>query len=177
MRIPPHSMEQDTFLNLLTCMKCYMIEDHTTRNCPKEANYKICSCCSSTNHTWQECSSEKKTCINCHGDHVSVAMQCPGRKEALNRKRKEMKEMKSTTYITITKQNQQPQITTTTATTPELFNMQAKTYSCMLYALFMDSANEGTFQEELDAVFEQNGLPKIKIPVSPFKSDSRSTGK
>lgn len=165
MRISPHSIEQDTFLNLVTCMKCYQVEDHTTRNCPKEATYKICSCCSSLDHTWQECKTEKKTCINCQGEHVSVAMQCPIRKEAMNKKRREMKESKVTTYATATKQNTQPQVTTTPTT--EVFNMQAKTYSCMLYALFMDSANEGTFQEELDAVFEQNGLPKIKIPKCP----------
>lgn len=165
MRISPHTMQQDTFLNLMTCMKCYMVEDHSTRNCPKEATYKVCSCCSSNNHTWQECTVERKTCINCQGEHVAVAMQCPVRKEAMNKKRKDLKETKGTTYAAITKLNSQPQISTTT--TPELFNMQAKTYSCMLYALFMDSANEGSFQEELDAVFEQNGLPKIKVPKCP----------
>lgn len=48
MRIPQYNIEQDTYHNLVTCMKCYEIETHTTRNCPQESTYKICSCCSST---------------------------------------------------------------------------------------------------------------------------------
>lgn len=45
--------------------------------------------------------------------------------------------------------------------------MQAKTYSCMLMAMFLDSANPGSFQEELDELFEKNGLPKVKITKNP----------
>lgn len=37
----------------------------------------------------------------------------------------------------------------------------------MLFALFLDSANQGTFQQELDEMFEKNGLPKIKITKNP----------
>lgn len=165
MRIASYNIEQDSFHNLITCMRCYQIEDHITKNCPKETTYKICSCCSSNTHTWQECNSEKKTCINCQGDHVTVAMQCPRRKEALNRKRKEAKEAKTITYSSITKQGTQPH--TTPIQTTDFYNTQAKTYSCMLFALFLDSANPGTFQEELDNMFEKNNLPKIKITKNP----------
>lgn len=37
----------------------------------------------------------------------------------------------------------------------------------MLYALFLDAANPGSFQDELNEMFERNNLPKIKITKSP----------
>lgn len=34
MRIPHFNVEQDTVFNLMTFMKCYQTENHSTRNCP-----------------------------------------------------------------------------------------------------------------------------------------------
>lgn len=165
MKIANYNIVQDTYVNITTCMKCYAIEEHTTRQCPKEASYKICSCCSATDHTWTECKAGVKSCINCGGDHVTVAMQCPKRKEAINTKRKEAKEIKTNIYSSVTKQAHTPQ--TINIPNSEVSIMQAKTYSCMLYAMFLDSTNPGTFQEELNELFEKNDLPKIKITKNP----------
>lgn len=140
-------------------MKCYTIEDHTTNNCPKDASYKVCSCCSE-DHIWTECRSDK-------GEHAAMAMQCPKRKEVTNRKRKEDKERK-TTYTSVSKQNLSvPNIPTTSS---DITTIQAKTYSCMLFAMFLDVANPGSCQEKLDEIFEKNNLLKIKITKNPPSS-------
>lgn len=94
-------------------------------------------------------------------------MQCPKRKEAINKKRRETKENKTITYSKITKQGSTTQVTPPPITTS--IEMQAKTYSCMLFAMLMDVANPATFQEELDEIFEKNYLPKIKITKTPLQ--------
>ncbi|MPC68166.1 hypothetical protein E2C01_062363 [Portunus trituberculatus] len=47
--------------------------------------------CGSDEHTWKDCTSTKKKCINCGDDHGTSANKCPKRKEAKESKRKERK--------------------------------------------------------------------------------------
>ena len=42
------------------CFKCYSMNDHLASSCKKPAGYKICSLCSSTNHTYKECTANEK---------------------------------------------------------------------------------------------------------------------
>lgn len=60
MRVPTHDIKQDTYFNIMTCLKCYKMEDHSTAQCEKERNYKICSECSKEGHIWKECESTTK---------------------------------------------------------------------------------------------------------------------
>ena len=63
------------------CFRCYAINDHSVRDCPKPPEFTICSECSSTNHSWQNCTSTTKKCLNCSGG------SCCGRCRNGNKKR------------------------------------------------------------------------------------------
>lgn len=43
MKILKHGITQDTFHSILTCMRCYKMEDHSTNQCERDRDYKICS--------------------------------------------------------------------------------------------------------------------------------------
>ena len=44
--IPPHEKKQETYIPIKCCMRCYLLEDHYTNECPNPSEYKICSKCS-----------------------------------------------------------------------------------------------------------------------------------
>lgn len=101
MSISTHQTEQDTHVEIKSCMKCYKIEDHNTSECPKPQDYKICLECSEEGHIWRDCPSEIKKCINFKGDHRTLAMKCEQRKEVIKQKRKERRKKQNN----ITKRN------------------------------------------------------------------------
>ena len=53
-------IKKDNYIKILTCFKCYNIDNHLTRNCPNEHSFKICSECLSSDHTYTNCISEIK---------------------------------------------------------------------------------------------------------------------
>lgn len=84
MRISSYNIIQDKYRNINTCLRCYTLEDHHTTSCPKSRDYKICSECSMEGHTWRECDGGSKRCINCEGNHSTMAMGCLKNKEIIN---------------------------------------------------------------------------------------------
>lgn len=82
--ISPANMSQEEFINILTCFKCYKWNDHATSNCKKDASFVVCSLCSSNQHTYKECQSQVRKCINCSGSHSTISYSCPRRKEIAN---------------------------------------------------------------------------------------------
>lgn len=88
MRISKHEIIQDKLHSILACFRCYAIEDHATNNCHKEKKIKICSECILVGHTWNDCSEDTKRCINCKGEHGTMTMRCPKRKEMIQEKKK-----------------------------------------------------------------------------------------
>lgn len=53
MAISPSQIEQETYVHIKTCFKCFQMEDHITTDCPY-TDLKICSECSETGHTFRE---------------------------------------------------------------------------------------------------------------------------
>ena len=90
---PAHNICREIFVDILTCFKCYQLEDHQTSSCPKSKEYKICSLCASQEHSHRECISSIRNCINCKeegNDHSTLAMSCPIRKNVSKKKRQEI---------------------------------------------------------------------------------------
>ena len=58
MSIPAHNIKVDEFIPVLTCMRCYKLEEHTTNNCQMPKDYTVCSECGSSEHTWKNCKAE-----------------------------------------------------------------------------------------------------------------------
>lgn len=105
MSIPPYQIEEEEYIPISTCMVCYTHENHYTSQCPKGKEYKICSECGQEGHKWYTCSSTLKHCINCQGDHRTLAYKCPIRKEIHQNKRQELKEKKKQTYSNVVTAN------------------------------------------------------------------------
>lgn len=74
--IAPHQIDKELYNKVNFCMGCYVIEEHNTRQCLKPIGYKVCSECSSTEHTWITCNTEKKKCLNCGETHRTLAYKC-----------------------------------------------------------------------------------------------------
>ena len=96
--IPTTEIKQETFIPIRTCMKCYTLESYATKDCPKERDFKICSECSTEGHLWFQCREENKKCINCDGNHSTMAMKCTVKKTIIKKKRKEEIEKSKMTY-------------------------------------------------------------------------------
>lgn len=74
--IPHSDIKQETFIPIRTCMRCYTLEDHNTKDCPQGRDFKIYSDCSKEGHLWYQCTESYKKCINCSGNHSTMAMKC-----------------------------------------------------------------------------------------------------
>lgn len=90
-------------------------------------------------------------------------MKCPKRKEAITNKRKEDREQKEETYTNVTKRS----INAPTPPTTIPSDTHAKIFTCMMHAHFMNMANPGSYEEELNKILELNNLPTIKVPSNP----------
>jgi len=89
-RVTPTQCEQETYIHILRCFKCYKLDDHHSHNCPQPDNR--CSECTSQNHTYQNCTSTHKKCLNCPDDdnnhHRTLSAACPYFKRVQKYKKK-----------------------------------------------------------------------------------------
>ena len=173
--IPPNDVKLETYIHITCCMRCYALEKHNTRDCSKDRNYKICSECSQEGHFWYNCKEKDKNCINCGGNHSTLAMRCSKRKEIVKEKRKEEAERGRQTYAGIAGASAthalQTNIANSTHSTPLVTREDTlKINICITHAHYMNMANPGTYEGELNKILTLNNLPKIKIPSIP---DSR----
>lgn len=169
MRIPAHDIQQEDYTPLTNCLRCYAIEQHSTFDCPKGRDYRVCSECTSPNHLWHACTSQEKKCLNCEGAHRTLASQCPKRKEAVATKKQAKKEQRAaapTSYSNATKPTTPapPSFPPLPALDPEA---PAKILTCFIHAHLTNIANPGSFQETLSQTLVANDLPAIKIPNIP----------
>ena len=88
MSIPHFNLKIEDYIPILTCLRCYAVDEHLTNKSPKEKDYLVCSECASEYHSWKNCTSPVKKCINCAGDHRTLANKCPLRKKSKGRKKK-----------------------------------------------------------------------------------------
>ena len=165
MSIPSYNMKIDEFFPILTCMRCYSLEEHTTAMCPKPKEYKICSECGSSNHTWRDCKETTKNGINCEGQHRTLANKCPKRKEIIDNKRKGKRN--NVTYSQAAKANKTTSNLTTKAT--DLFDKDTAStiLTCILHAHINNLARPGTYNEEVNKLFKLNKLLPIILPENP----------
>jgi hypothetical protein len=88
---PPHALFNEDYIKVSYCYKCYEMNSHTARDCPRGPDYLICSLCSSNEHSYRDCDSTNKKCINCAGNHSTLALSCPSRKYLVSDKRVQRK--------------------------------------------------------------------------------------
>ena len=163
MKIPPFNIKQDQYHHINVCLRCYELDSHNTYQCRKGKEYKICSECSEEDHTHRTCKANFKKCVNCGGEHGTMSMRCPKKKELINNKRAESE---NTTYAGTAKKGATlipevqpvPQISSGTYT---------RIIQLTVNAHFLNVERPGSYEEELNKGFKANNLPTIKIPTVP----------
>ena len=171
--ISPANIFADEYVHVLICYKCYKWNDHLTENCREDPSFKICSLCSGV-HSYKECKSPEKCCVNCKGPHSTLSYSCPKRKE-------EVKKLKSPPPSSFHRPSQPstsvPYPTSVpysnTLSTHEILpdlpegnlnEVIVKASMCMVMAALkgVDDEEYG-FQSTLDKLLTANNLPLLRM--------------
>lgn len=161
MRVPHYNIKREEYTPVQTCFKCYELESHVTSKCPKARDFMICSECSSEDHTWQRCPSSIKKCINCHGDHRTLAYKCPTRRQIMDEKRQGKNKQPTQSYAAAASTSipHQP-----TLSQPDLVCMYQKTIIAFFTAALASDDVPGSFNQKVKQVLQANGIPDFNIP-------------
>lgn len=164
-RVPPHQLQREEYIPVKTCMRCYAVEDHNTPDCPKPREYKICSECATEGHTWQNCSSQEKRCINCGDTHRSLAFKCPSRKAAIQKAKEAAKEKQAqiNSYSSATSAGLTPPLPSQSY----IKDSTAIIQTCLLHAMYKELGEPGTYNSELNKALKENNFPEVKLPSTP----------
>ena len=87
--IPHYNIEKEIFVRLNPCRNCFAY-DHKLKDCMQEKK-RWCTFCGG-GHKQAECSAVAPKCINCGGEHRTLAAACKIRKELIKRRSKEILE-------------------------------------------------------------------------------------
>lgn len=174
--ISPDQIEQEEYIQITTCYRCYELEDHQTHECP-HTYLTVCSECGDLGHTFRECKNEYKRCINCEknnlpSSHRTLAMACPIRKRKMKEKAEENKQRTDNnnqrTYAEIAKKAAEQVKTPGPMTQINLSDHKhTKILISIMHAHIMNMANPGTYQKELNTMLQKNDLPTMWFPENP----------
>ena len=143
----------------------------------------LCAYCGEKGHKQSECLSMTPKCINCGDPHRTLAAQCPIRKGLIKTRRKEIRQRSRS------RSRSQPRVNTQTTTEvpyaemaaagavpkrrteqiniscePEMKRITTIILSSNVYSQYKEMIEPGTFQQNMDTMFEENGLQKVKFP-------------
>ena len=157
LHIPPYSMKRDHYQYIKTCYICYKLDDHLIGSCSrKNTDFKVCSKCSTSGHTWKTCSSDVVKCINCKGNHSTLSYSCPARRECVKSSLK--KDYNRDTYASKLSES------ASNCFSPAVVG---KVVSCITLSLFTDCSSS-SLQENLNTLLSLNGLSPINIGDMKF---------
>ena len=168
LHIPGPNFHKEKYIDITTCYKCYSLNTHLATECDKEPSYKVCSNCSSRDHTWQQCSAAERRCVNCGGGHNAMYRGCPCRKE-IQRKHRVTTQVRSTQSAVASPRTGNYGMMYSTvaglarASDHLLRDTVAKSVTCVVLASLKNGERPGTFNEELNCLLKQNGLPFLNL--------------
>jgi len=184
LHIPPEDIEQEIYIEIQTCLKCYALNDHATTECDRARDYKICSLCSSKEHTHRQCTASLRKCINCGGAHSTMSSTCEMRKETIKDERKKQKSSR-------TLPSNVPQSSTVFLSQPSDFpalvekqrsgaaDDTLKCYMALVISSWKNKENPGSFNVVLNKLLSKNNLPAMDAsdietitPDSPLQFSS-----
>lgn len=169
-------IQMEEFIPLTPCWSCYKY-DHTVKDCTVK-ELKFCSECGEHGHTFRDCTSDIKKCLNCDGNHRTLAAICPIRKELLKNKREEKQqarknfETSNKTYCAVAKlntelpktiqsiHNQKPPQTVLNISDRNSLQIIV----ILVEAHLFNMCNPGQFSTRVNQLLEMNNFPKVNIP-------------
>ena len=177
--LPPSMLEQRIYIDVPQCRRCYII-GHTTQDCTKDKNYIVCSYCSSRNHRYTSCDHRKIDCINCHGQHVSVAFKCPARKDFVKKKRNELKHIASSaqykTYSNAVKSSPPSTANAKTPNSKNLYNTPTQGSRVRTNLPHNNNSLIDTLIKQTKDTFMSIGIECIKAFLTVFKELLHANG-
>lgn len=175
MRISPSQIKQEEYEDVLMCFNCYKLEAHTTRDCPNPDTV-VCSECSG-HHSFRNCTSDFKKCINCGGAHRTMAMSCPEKKAVIRKKRENKEEIikskEENTYARILAKT----VHDAQQNRPGPDNIQTmqntgiRAYIMLLDAHMQNMIKPGTYNSRLNETLKNNNIEPIKLPDNPNSNE------
>lgn len=167
--VPPSQLKIEDHTPLQACDKCHAIEKHSTSQCPKPVDFKACSECGEEGHTFRECQSSIKKCINCTNNHSARAMRCPIRKAALRKKRVDLRKAQearaSTSYAAAAASSPITAPSTSSDSPPP--RHLTTSLSCLLMAHLWNADSPGCFQDVYSRTLALNGIADVKSLPDP----------
>lgn len=168
-KLSPDQISREEFIDILMCFSCYKLDDHISKNCPSRDTV-ICSECSAIGHKWNHCTSSVKRCINCRGNHRTMSMACPTKREIIANKKTENKNKESEntnkTYSDVAKEVLRQKNETQTMLHVEN-NTPLDVLVCIMHAHVINIAVPGSFATELNSMLKANGIKEMKFPDNP----------
>ena len=156
MSVPPSNIAQEEYIHVTICYKCYALNDHVTASCNKPNDYRVCSICASTDHTYRQCKSSTKKCINCGGLHSALAMACTARKQIVKTKR--LSAQKPSYADAAQSVNVSSNFSSIFGSTSDIM---AKAVMCITVSTLKNAEQPGSFHDTLNHLLEVNSLPKF----------------
>ena len=184
--IPASKIEKELFIRLDPCRNC-LNYDHDTRSCTEEKR-ELCVRCGEEGHKINNCKADKPKCKSCDGEHNALAAKCPVRKSLIKDKRRDIRAKTRSRSRSQAKQTWQQEGETKTSSKtgsrsyaqvtgvgageseikmgkiPDTSRMTTVILTAIIYAHYVETMTPGSFQETVDGIFEDNGLPKVKLP-------------
>ena len=152
--INSNSIALEEFHHVKYCFRCYAINSHVAAKCSKPEDYTACSICASLEHTYKNCESDVKKCLNCDGNHVTMSKMCKEFKETLST-RVTSSTRPTPSYKQVTGQNLAEMPVKYGLSREDMF----RGFMSIVYASSVDADRPGTFSENLMKLLHANKLP------------------
>ena len=171
--IPQWSIEKELFVHLTPCRNCYRY-DHRFKECKAEKKVR-CTYCAG-DHKQNECIANQPCCINCGGQHRTLAAACKIRKELIKQKSGEIRanacsqsqHRQYSSYATAA--NGSNSTGPKTNSVPGLTKNETKEtittiMSAIVFSHYVEAIEPGSFQQNMTKMFKKNGLKPVNIPT------------
>ena len=179
-RIPPRKIEKEIFVKLVPCNNCFNYE-HETKNCTREKQ-TLCVFCGESGHRQSECGNTAARCINCGEAHRTLAARCKVRKDLIKKRRKEIRQRSRSgsrsqvrvdtrttsdgTYLVAARSGvpSQEQGWAVLSCEPEMKELTTIILTSIVYSQYRELLEPGSFQRNMDIMYKENGLQRVKFP-------------
>lgn len=146
------------------------MDSHATRDCPTP-DLVVCSECTGS-HNFRDCKALGKKCLNCGGDHRTMAMACPKKKEVIRKKKENKKNEElnkaGNTYAQIVKETIKNVNSMKTAEEMKETNTETgiRAMIMVMDAHLHNLQEPGSYNDRLNATLKANNIKPIVFPKS-----------
>ena len=176
--IPQWSIEKELFVRLTPCRNCYGY-DHRLKDCKAEKKARCTYC--AEEHKQSECKANQPCCINCGGQHRTLAAACKIRKELIKQKsgdiranaRSQSQHRQYTSYASAATSSNNTGSQKTSNSVPGLTKNETKEIittimSSIVFSHYVEAIEPGSFQRTMNEMFKKNGLKPVNFPTPPM---------